>query len=108
MTIQEAYDKGQNAIEDAKRAAQLTLSHAQHEAWDAWQAAYVGFIRKHGCIESKTEKDYETYGDGWRRMKTYTAKDGANFFEVKQFPSTKYGVRVEYWSDDIKSVITYV
>jgi hypothetical protein len=107
MTIQEAYDKGQNAIEAAKRAAQLTLVQAKHESWEAWQAAYVDFMRKHGCIESKTVKDFN-HCDGWSRMRTYTAKDGANFFEVKQFPSTKYGVRVEYWSDDEKSVITYL
>jgi hypothetical protein len=107
MTIQEAYDKGQNAIEAAKLAAQLTLAQAKHESWEAWQAAYVDFMRKHGCIESKTVKDFN-HCDGWNRMRTYTAKDGANFFEVKQFPSTKYGVRVEYWSDDEKSVITYL
>lgn len=108
MTVQEAYDKGQNAIEAAKRTAQLTLAQAKHEAWEAWQVAYADFTRKHGCIESKTEQDYEHHGDGWRRMKTYTAKDGANFYEVTQFPPTEYGLRVEYWSDDAKSVITYL
>ena len=108
MTIQEAYAKGQNAIEAAKRAAQLTLAQAKYESWEAWQAALEDFIRKHGCIESKTEQDYEQHGDGWRRMKTYTANDGANFYEVTQYPSTEYGLRVEFWSDDATSVITYV
>lgn len=108
MTVQEAYAEGQNAIEAAKRKAQQMLAQAKHEAWEAWQVAYADFMRKHGCIESKTEKDYEHHGDGWRRMKTYAAKDGANFYEVTQFPSTEYGLRVEYWSDDAKSVITYL
>jgi hypothetical protein len=109
ITIKEAYAKGQNAIEAAKRAAQLMLAQAQHESWEAWQAAFEDFMGKHGCIESKTEKDYfEHHGDSWRRMKTYTAKDGLNFYEVTQFPSTEYGLRVEYWSDGAKSVITYV
>ena len=107
MTVQEACAKGQNAIEAAKRTAQLTLAQAKNEAFLEWQAACADFMRKHGCIESKTEQDYEHHGDGWRRMKTYTAKDGANFYEVTQFPSTEYGLRVEYWSDDVKAVITY-
>ena len=108
MTVQEAYAEGQNAIEAAKLKAQQTLAQAKHEAWEVWQAAHADFMRKHGCIESKTEKDYEHHGDGWRRIKTYTAKDGANFYEVTQFPSTEYGLRVEYWSDDANSVITYL
>ena len=57
MTVQEACAKGQNAIEAAKRTAQLTLAQAKNEAL---------------------------------------------------FPSTEYGLRVEYWSDDAKSVITYL
>ena len=81
----------------------------RHGVYVADNAGRVAdFMQKHGCIESKTEKDYEHHGDGWRRMKTYTAKDGANFYEVTQFPSTEYGLRVEYWSDDAKSVITYL
>jgi hypothetical protein len=109
MTVREAYAKGQNDIEAAIRTAQLMLVQAQHEAWEAWQASFEDFLLKHGCIESRTEKDdYENHGDSWRRMKTYTAADGATFCEVTQFPSTEYGLRVEYWSDDAKSVITYV
>ena len=108
MTVQEAYAKGQNDIDAAKRAAQLSLVQAQHEALEAWQAAYADFVRKHGCIESKTVKDIKHHGDRWSMLITYTAKDGANFYEVTQFTSTQYGVRVEYWSDDVKSVITYV
>jgi hypothetical protein len=108
MTVQEAYDKGQIAIEAAKRAAQLMLAQAKHESWEAWQAAYVDFVRKHGCIESKTVKDIKHHGDRWSMLRTYTAKDGAKFFDAKLFPSTQYGVRVEYWVDDAKSVITFV
>ena len=33
MTVQEAYAKGQNAIEAAKRTAQLTLAQAKNEAF---------------------------------------------------------------------------
>ena len=108
MTVEEAYEAGQNAIENAKRCARLTIEQAKHEAWEAWQAAFADFVRKHGSIENKSEQDYEHHGYGWRRMKTYTAKDGANFYEVTQFPSTEYGLRVEYWSDDARSVFTYL
>jgi hypothetical protein len=108
MTVQEAYDKGQDAIKAAKRAAQLTLAQAKHESCEAWRAAYEDFLRKHGCIESRTVKDFGHHGNGWLRMKTYTANDGATFYEVEQFPSTKYGVRLECWSDDEKSVIAYL
>ena len=80
------------------------LAQAKHEELEALQSAYADFVRKHGCIESKTEQDY----DGCRRIKTYTAKDGANFCEVTKFPSTEYGLRVVYWSDDAKSVIAYI
>lgn len=76
--------------------------------WGVWRAAYVDFIRKHRPVESITEQDYEHHGDGWCSMKTFTAQDGAKFFEVTRFPRTEYGLRVEFWSDDAKSVIVYL
>ena len=42
------------------------------------------------------------------RQKTYTAPDGANFYEVVQYPAQEYGLRVEYWSEDDTSTITYL
>lgn len=76
--------------------------------WEVWKAAYVDFVRKHGCIESITVKDIKHHGDRWSRRRTNTAKDGANFYEIMQFPSTECGLRVEFWSDDVKSVIVYL
>jgi hypothetical protein len=78
------------------------------EQLEAWQAAYDDFVRKHRCIESITVKDIKHHGDSWSRLRTYTAKDGANFYEIIQFPITEYGLRVEFWSDDAKSVIFYL
>ena len=97
MTVQEAYE-----------LAARTIAQAKDDAFNNHTAAFADFIRKHGAIERREENDYEHHGDGWRRMKTYTAKDGAHFYEVTQFPSTDMGLRVEYWSDDFKSIITYL
>lgn len=97
MTVQEAYELAAGIIAQAKNGAFNNRS-----------AAFADFIRKHGAIERREENDYEHHGDNWCRMKTYTAEDGAHFYEVTQFPSTDMGLRVEYWSDDFKSIITYL
>ena len=78
------------------------------EALAAYNKAFSDFQRKHGFYTSREERDYEHHGDGWRHMKTYTAPDGANFYEVVQYPAQEYGLRVEYWSDDAVSTIAYL
>lgn len=97
MDIREAFDKAREIVATAIR-----------EAAEKYNRDFGDFAKAHGGIIGRTECDYEHHGDGWRRMKTYTAKDGANFYEVTQFPATKYGLLVEYWSYDCNSQFVYL
>ena len=96
------------SIQEAFAISRQLIAQAKANALAAYNKAFSDFQRKHGFCESRKERDYEYHGDGWRHMKTYTAPDGANFYEVVQYPAQEYGLRVEYWSDDDTSTITYL
>ena len=96
------------SVQEAYAIARQLIAQAKANALAAYNKAFSDFQRKHGFFISRKECDYEHHGDGWRHMKTYTAPDGANFYEVVQYPAQEYGLRVEYWSDDATSTIAYL
>lgn len=96
------------SVQEAYAIARQLIAQAKANALSAYNKAFSDFQRKHGFFTHRDERDYEHCGDGWRHMKTYTAPDGANFYEVVQFPAQEYGLRVEYWSDDATSTIAYL
>lgn len=96
------------SVQEAFAIARQLIAQAKANALAAYNKAFSDFQRKHGFYTSREERDYEHHGDGWRHMKTYTAPDGANFYEVVQYPAQEYGLRVEYWSDDAASTIAYL
>lgn len=96
------------SVQEAFAMARQLIAQARANALSAYNKAFSDFQRKHGFFTRRDERDYEHHGDGWRHMKTYTAPDGANFYEVVQYPEQEYGLRVEYWSDDAASTIAYL
>jgi hypothetical protein len=98
----------QMSVQEAYSMAQKIIAKAKADALSAYNRAFSDFQRKHGFIARREECDYEHHGNSWRHMKTYIAADGASFHECVQYPATEYGLRVEYWSDDALSTITYL
>jgi hypothetical protein len=96
------------SVQEAFAIARQLIAQAKANALAAYNKAFSDFQRKHGFYTSREERDYEHHGDSWRHLKTYTAPDGACFYECVQYPATEYGLRVEYWSDDARSVIAYL
>lgn len=96
------------SVQEAFAISRQLIAKSKANALSAYNQAFLDFQRKHGFFTSREERDYEYHGDGWRHMKTYTSPDGANFYEVVQYPEQEYGLRVEYWSDDDTSTVTYL
>ena len=96
------------SVQEAFAISRQLIAKAKANALSAYNKAFSDFQRKHGFFTRREERDCEHHGDGWRHMKTYTAPDGANFYEVVQYPAQEHGLRVEYWSDDDTSTVTYL
>jgi hypothetical protein len=101
-------ETGRMSVQEAYSTARKIIAKAREDALSAYNSAFSDFQRKHGFFTHRKECDYEHHGDSWRHLKTYTAPDGACFYECVQYPATEYGLRVEYWSDDARSVIAYL
>lgn len=108
MTVQEAYEKANEIKAKAEEEAKRVIREARRDAYRKYQEDFKAFQERHGETIASDEQHYNISKCGWQHIKTYVAKDGATFHEVTFYPSSEMGMKMEYWSCDQKSVVTYL